>query len=99
MFRARSGTAFGAVFLMTATLQAAESPPRPSADRSESQSVAQAGRERGFNGFPDWDSRSGGYDRSRRPDPRDADRKDDKADDRRGPGPGPDRGRGPAQDD
>src|SRR5262249_2498737 len=69
----RIGLGFGAALLLTASLPAAESaPPR---DGARDNRQVQPDRSRGFYGFPDWDSRSGRYDRSRREDPRDADRR------------------------
>src|SRR4051794_34377211 len=71
----------GAVLLLTASVQAAWPDPK---DGSSSQ-VAQGPRPRGFDGFRDWDSRFGGYDRSRRAE----DDKDGDRDQRRGrPGTG-----------
>src|SRR5581483_12238966 len=83
----------GAVLLLTAPVRA-EEPAR--GDGSGTQ-LAQSDRSRGFSGFPDWDSRFGGYDRSRRDSTADDNRR---ADDRRPPPrrdpdpPGPGFGRG-----
>ena len=75
-------TALGVAF-MTATLSTAAEKPAP--DPRDGTSLVQD-RSRGFYGFPDWDSRFGGYDRSRKEEPKkDADKKDDKKDDRRDP--------------
>src|SRR3954468_2855977 len=66
------GAGMGAVMLLTASVQAA---PPVAEDGPRDARLAQADRPRGFSGFSDWDSRSGGYDRSRRQeDDRDADR-------------------------
>ena len=51
-----------AALLLTAPLRAEE----PAKGDSTGTRLAQSDRPRGFFGFPDWDSRSGGYDRSRR---------------------------------
>src|SRR5260221_370941 len=63
----------------------AASPARASCNRGSGSTVT--GGSRGFFGFPDWDSRSGGYDRTRRADADDnRGRADDRQpDDRRGP--------------
>ncbi len=74
----RIGLGLGAALLLAATLPAAES---VSARDGRGDRQLQPDRSRGFYGFPDWDSKSGGYDRSRREDPRDADKK---SDDKRG---------------
>src|SRR5437763_15246096 len=74
-----------AALLLTAPLRA----EGPAKGDSTGTRVAQSDRPRGFFGFPDWDSRSGGYDRTRR-----ADEDNDKDKDR-GSGDGArDRGRG-----
>ena len=63
----------GAVLLLTASVRAGE----PTLDEKGSTQLAQGDRSRGFSGFPDWDSRFGGYDRNRRV-PADEDKKDDR---------------------
>jgi hypothetical protein len=81
----------GVTLLLAATFGAAD----PGGNQSTAPSqVAQGDRSRGFFGFRDWDSRFGGYDRSRRAAPEDDKKggkddrkgKDDRpSDDRRGP--------------
>src|SRR3954471_22396122 len=79
-----AGLSCAAALLLTAALPAAET---SGADAKSGGRVAQPDRSRGFSGFPDWDSRSGGYDRSRRAEadekPRDGDRGSGRSDDRR----------------
>ena len=72
----------------------------PGADGGASKSRFQRGRSRGFGGFPDWDSRRGSYDRSRRQDSKDQDKKSADKDrggpERREAGPGDRRGGPPS---
>src|SRR5947199_37894 len=86
----------GTALLWAAALPAAGQPPGGRNDR-DGPRPAQTDRSRGYWGFPDWDSRAGSYDRSRRQDDRDGDNNQPgdnrRPDDRRG-GP-PDRGAGP----
>src|SRR5690349_6388130 len=79
-----------AALLLTAPLRA-EQPARGDSGGSR---ATQGDRSRGFWGFPDWDSRSGSYDRSRRADGDDRKTQDSgggsaRTDDRRGPPGGP----------
>src|SRR5437763_10438078 len=80
--------AWGATLLVVGSLHAADPGSRPD-DRSQTQFAQD--RSRGSWGFPDWDSRSGRFDRSQRDDPRDDRRADDsrRPDDRGGRGGGP----------
>lgn len=55
----------GSALLLTASLHAA--PNGTAAASTDKEQVAQQDRSRGPFGFPDWDSRFSGYDRSRRP--------------------------------
>jgi hypothetical protein len=74
MFKARLSFGIGAAFLLTASLQAGQ-PPAPGNDnQGRARQPAPADRSRGYSGFPDWDSRFGGYDRGHRADD---DQKDD----------------------
>ncbi len=84
-------TAVGAALLLTAGLRADEP-----ASGGSGNARFQRDRSRGFGGFADWDSRRGGYDRSRRQDSKDQDKQagDDKRDGRGGRRGPP--GRGPA---
>src|SRR6185312_3153320 len=72
----------GAALLLTASLHAEE----PASGSGAGSSRFQRSRSRGFGGFADWDSRRGGYDRSRRQDAGDQDKKagDDNRDRRDG---------------
>src|SRR5438309_19957 len=87
--------AFEFFVLLTAPWRAEE----PAKGDSTGTRLAQGDRSRGFWGFPDWDSRSGGYDRSRRAEaddkkPQDGGGGSARSDDRRGP-PGDPRSGGP----
>src|SRR6185312_13811369 len=86
----------GAALLLCLNATAQE----PNADKGASKSRFQRGRSRGFGGFPDWDSRRGSYDRSRRQDNKEQDKKSADTDrgrgNRRNAGPSDRRGGPPA---
>ncbi len=58
MLKLRITAGVGAALLVVASLRAGE--PAPRDDDRGKVPVAQQDRSRGFYGFPDWDSRSGG---------------------------------------
>ncbi|HEY1376671.1 MAG TPA: hypothetical protein VGF55_07745, partial [Gemmataceae bacterium] len=73
----------GVVLLLAAPGRADD--PRPEGRANERPPAARPDRPRGAFGFAEWDSRGGGYDRSRRADAEDR-KDDDRRDDRRGGG-------------